>query len=44
MEFFIYGYQSIEEVGFQRYWMQPVEADARAFALDILNKFEQINE
>lgn len=37
-----YGYQSIEEVGFQRYWMQPVEADARAFALDILNKFEQI--
>lgn len=37
-----YGYQSIDEVGFHRYWMQPVEADARAFALDVLNKFEQI--
>lgn len=37
-----YGYQSIEEVGFPRYWMQPVEADARAFAFDILNKFDQI--
>lgn len=37
-----YGYQSIEEVGFPRYWMQPVETDARAFALDVLNKFDQI--
>lgn len=37
-----YGYQSAEEVGFQRYWMQPVEADARAFATDVFNKFNQI--
>lgn len=36
-----YGYQSAEEVGFQRYWMQPVEADARAFATDVFNKFNQ---
>lgn len=37
-----YGYQSVEEVGFQRYWMQPVEADARAFATDVFNKFNQM--
>lgn len=37
-----YGYQIAEEVGFQRYWMQPVEADARAFATDVFNKFNQI--
>lgn len=37
-----YGYQSASEVGFQRYWMQPVEADARAFAADVFNKFNQM--
>lgn len=37
-----YGYQTVEEVGFQRYWMQPVEADARAFATDVYNKFSQM--
>ena len=37
-----YGYQIAEEVGFQRYWMQPVETDARAFATDVFNKFNQI--
>lgn len=36
-----YGYQIAEEVGFQQYWMQPVEADARAFATDVFNKFSQ---
>ncbi|MCD8387566.1 MAG: hypothetical protein LUD17_11860 [Bacteroidales bacterium] len=36
------GYQSPQEVGFERYWMQPVEADARAFAEDVFNKFNQM--
>lgn len=36
-----YGYQSAEEVGPLRYWMQPVEADARAFAADV---FKQLNQ
>lgn len=36
-----YGYQSAEEVGPLRYWMQPVEADARAFAADVLNQLDK---
>ena len=35
-----YGYQSAERFGFKLYWMQPVEADARKFAEDIVKKFE----
>lgn len=31
-----YGYQDAATYGFERYWMQPVEADARAFAEDVL--------
>lgn len=37
-----YGYQSAEEVGPLRYWMQPVEADARAFATDVLNQYNKM--
>lgn len=35
------GYLSPSEVGIQRYSEQPVEADARAFAEDVLNNFKQ---
>ena len=35
-----YGYQSAERFGFKLYWMQPVEADARKFAEDVVKKFE----
>ena len=35
-----YGYQSAERFGFKLYWMQPVEADARKFAEDVIKKFE----
>lgn len=36
---FEYGYQDAETCGFKAYYMQPQEADARAFAEDILNKY-----
>lgn len=35
------GYQSAEIYGFKRYWMQPVEADARKFAEDVTSRFYQ---
>ncbi len=35
------GYQSAEIYGFKRYWMQPVEADARKFAEDVTKRFYQ---
>lgn len=35
-----YGYQSAQRFGFKLYWMQPVEADARKFAEDVVKKFE----
>jgi len=34
-----YGYQDAQTYGFCRYWMQPVEADARKFAEDVTSKF-----
>ena len=34
-----YGYQDVKTYGFPRYWMQPVEADARKFAEDVTSKF-----
>lgn len=34
-----YGYQDVQTFGFCRYWMQPVEADARKFAEDVTTKF-----
>lgn len=34
-----YGYQSAEKYGFKAYWMQPVEADARKFAEDVINAY-----
>ena len=34
-----YGYQDVQTYGFCRYWMQPVEADARKFAEDVTSKF-----
>lgn len=37
-----YGYQVADEVGPLRYWMQPVEADARAFAADVFNQFNKM--
>ena len=37
-----YGYQVAEEVGPLRYWMQPVEADARAFATDVFNQLNKM--
>lgn len=36
---FDYGYQDAKTCGFKAYWMQPQEADARAFAEDVLNKY-----
>jgi hypothetical protein len=35
------GYQSAEIYGFKRYWMQPVETDARKFAEDVTKRFYQ---
>lgn len=34
-----YGYQDAETYGFKAYWMQPVEADARKFAEDVINAY-----
>lgn len=36
---FSYGYQDAEHFGFKAYALQPLEADARAFAEDVLNEF-----
>lgn len=35
-----YGYQNVEHYGFKLYQMQPVEADARAFAEDVLKQYQ----
>lgn len=35
------GYQDAQTCGFECYWMQPVEADARKFAEDVITKFEK---
>lgn len=36
-----YGYQSSQVFGMKLYWMQPVEADARKFAEDVIKKFNE---
>lgn len=36
-----YGYQNAQLCGFKSYWMQPVEADARKFAEDILTAYQK---
>lgn len=36
---FQYGYQDVKHCGFKAYEMQPKEADARAFAEDVLDKY-----
>lgn len=36
---FSYGYQDVGHYGFRAYALQPLEADARAFAEDVLNEF-----
>lgn len=33
------GYQDYESYGMARYWMQPVESDARAFAEDVIKNY-----
>lgn len=38
---FEYGYQYVRTQGFAAYWLQPQEADARAFAEDVLKKFQE---
>lgn len=35
-----YGYQNAQFFGFKLYWMQPVEADARKFATDVLTAYK----
>lgn len=35
-----YGYQNAQIYGFRSYWMQPVEADARKFAKDVLTAYK----
>lgn len=35
-----YGYQDATLYGFKAYWMQPVEADARKFATDVLTAYK----
>ena len=39
MNEFDYGYQDVGHYGFRAYKLQPLEADARAFAEDVLNEF-----
>lgn len=34
-----WGYQDAEKCGFRAYWMQPLEADARKFAEDVLSAY-----
>lgn len=36
-----YGYQDAQHFGFKAYWMQPVEADARKFAEDVLTTYQK---
>lgn len=36
-----YGYQSAQLWGFKAYWMQPIEADARKFAEDVLIAYKK---
>lgn len=36
-----YGYQNAQLCGFKLYWMQPVEADARKFAEDVLTAYKE---
>lgn len=36
----IYGYQDVAHCGFKLYELQPVETDARAFAEDVLKKYQ----
>lgn len=36
-----YGYQNSALCGFKLYWMQPVEADARKFAEDVLTAYKE---
>ena len=35
-----YGYQNAQFSGFKLYWMQPIEADARKFATNVLTAFK----
>lgn len=35
-----YGYQNSQQCGFKAYWLQPVEADARKFAEDVLTAYQ----
>lgn len=35
------GYQDAEKCGFRAYWMQPIEADARKFAEDVLTAYQK---
>ena len=36
-----FGYQSVQKCGFKAYWLQPIEADARKFAEDVLTAYEK---
>ncbi len=36
-----YGYQNPQLCGFKSYWLQPIEADARKFAEDVLTAYKQ---
>ena len=36
-----YGYQNAQLWGFKAYWMQPIEADARKFAEDVLTAYKK---
>lgn len=36
-----FGYQNAELCGFKAYWMQPIEADARKFAEDVLTAYKR---
>lgn len=37
----VYGYQDARTCGFKAYWLQPVEADARKFAEDVLTAYQK---
>ncbi len=36
-----YGYQDPQLCGFKSYWLQPIEADARKFAEDVLTAYKE---
>lgn len=36
-----FGYQNAQKWGFKLYWMQPIEADARKFAEDVLTAYDK---